>query len=181
MDPFTIAALAAAGIGGIAGAIKGAKREREARKQQAALRAEMEGRNNSAYMADYYGDYLKRADAQNTLRQARTMMQEQAKRDQNSAVITGATPEASAAQAYNRNRVLAGMIGNLGAMGAQIKDRARNRYLAGAAQTDAMANQEYARQAASGNNLMYNGIKMLGNMLPLAAQLFPAKAAGSAS
>lgn len=168
-----IAGLAANAIAGVAGAIKGAKREREARAQQQALRQEMKARNTSAYLEDYYSDYLKRADAQNALRTARDMMKAQSAKDRDTSVITGATPEASAARQYDRNRVLAGMIGNLGAMGERFKERAKNRYLSGAARADVLDNAAYEQQGTSGNNLMYNGIRMIGNTLPMGVQLFP--------
>lgn len=167
-----LGSLAANVIGGIAGTIQGARRERQARAAQAALRRDMEGLNNSAYLADYYSDYLKRADSQNALRQMRDAMRTQSQREQNASVITGATPEASATRQYNRNKVLAGMVGNLGAMGEQFKQRAKDRYLAGANQISMLDNQEQESRAMSGNNLMYNGIKMLGNTTPLGVKLF---------
>ena len=135
----------------------------------------MEGRNNSVYLADYYSDYLKRADSQNALRKMRDEMRRQGQRYMNTAVITGATPEATAARQYDRNRVMAGMVGNLGAMGEQFKQRAKDRYLAGANQISMLDNQEAQRQALSGNNLMYNGLGALGSLASNAVNLFPDK------
>lgn len=170
-----LGSLASQAIGGIAGSIIGAKRERAASARQASIRRDMEGRNNSAYLADYYSDYLKRADAQNALRKMREEMRRQGQRAANAAVITGATPEATAARQYDRNRVMAGMVGNLGAMGEQFKQHARNRYLAGANQISMLDNQEAQRQALSGNNLMYNGISALGTLPTNAYDLFSDK------
>ena len=152
----SLGTLASQAISGIAGSIVGAQRERAARARQASIRRDMEGRNNSAYLADYYSDYLKRADSQNALRKMRDEMRRQGQREANAAVITGATPEAIAARQYDRNRVMAGMVGNLGAMGEQFKQRARNQ-----------------RQALSGNNLMYNGLGALGSLASNAVNLFP--------
>ena len=135
----------------------------------------MEGRNNSVYLADYYSDYLKRADSQNALRKMRDEMRRQGQRYMNTAVNTGATPEATAARQYDRNRVMAGMVGNLGAMGEQFKQRAKDRYLAGANQISMLDNQEAQRQALSGNNLMYNGLGALGSLASNAVNLFPDK------
>lgn len=171
----SLGTLASQAISGIAGSIVGAQRERAARARQASIRRDMEGRNNSAYLADYYSDYLKRADAQNALRKMREEMRRQGQREANTAVITGATPEATAARQYDRNRVMAGMVGNLGAMGEQFKQRAKDRYLAGANQISMLDNQEAQRQAMSGNNLMYNGIGALGSLASNAVNLFPDK------
>lgn len=171
----SLGSLASQAIGGIAGSIIGAKQERAARARQASIRREMEGRNNSAYLADYYSDYLKRADSQNALRKMREEMRRQGQREADAAVITGATPEATAARQYDRNRVMAGMVGNLGAMGEQFKQRARNRYLGGADQISMLDNQEAQRQALSGNNLMYNGIRTIGMLPTNAMDLFPDK------
>ena len=170
-----LGSLASQAIGGIAGSIIGAQRERAARARQASIRRDMEGRNNCAYLADYYSDYLKRADSQNALRKMRDEMRRQGQREANAAVITGATPEATAARQYDRNRVMAGMVGNLGAMGEQFKQRVRDRYLAGANQISMLDNQEAQRQAMSGNNLMYNGIGALGSLASNAVNLFPGK------
>ena len=105
----------------------------------------------------------------------RDEMRRQGQLEANAAVITGATPEATAARQYDRNRVMAGMVGNLGAMGEQFKQRARNRYLAGANQISMLDSQEAQRQALSGNNLMYNGIGALGSLASNAVDLFPHK------
>lgn len=171
----SLGTLASQAISGIAGSIVGAQRERTARARQASIRRDMEGRNNSAYLADYYSDYLKRADSQNALRKMRDEMRRQGQREANAAVITGATPEATAARQYDRNRVMAGMVGNLGAMGEQFKQRAKDRYLAGANQISMLDNQEAQRQALSGNNLMYNGLRTIGSLPSNAVDLFPDK------
>lgn len=177
MTALALGTLAAKALTGIAGAIQGSQRERAARAGQATLRRDMEGRNNSAYLEDYYADYLKRADSLNALRQMREAMREQGRRDRNRAVITGATPEATAARQYDRNRVLAGMVGNLGAMGAQLKQRAKDRYLAGANVMDQMENAELTRRATSGNNLLYNGIGEIGVVPSMAMQFLMSKGA----
>lgn len=171
----SLGTLASQAISGIAGSIVGAQRERAARARQASIRRDMEGRNNSAYLADYYSDYLKRADSQNALRKMRDEMRRQGQRDMNTAVITGATPEATAARQYDRNRVMAGMVGNLGAMGEQFKQRAKDRYLAGANQISMLDNQEAQRQAMKGHNLMYNGLSQIGTLASNAVDLFPDK------
>lgn len=67
------------------------------------------------------------------------------------------------------------MVGNLGAMGEQFKQRARNRYLAGANQISMLDNQEAQRQAMKGHNLMYNGLSQIGTLASNAVDLFPDK------
>lgn len=140
----------------IYGAIKGAN----AKKEQARQLAQMEAENKSLFNQDYYGDYTQTQEAQNMLRQAREMFDRQAKRDANTAVITGASIESQAANKDARNRAMGNIFANLGAQGTRYKERAKDRYLNKQSQLQAMKYGKLEQDADSAMNLMSNGGSM---------------------
>lgn len=125
MDPITIG-LAAAGLA--SSLFAGYKAGKERKKMRSELDA-LEAENKAIYNAQALGDYTQRADAQNILRQMRNQLDRQTKRAANTQAITGGTIEQTAAMKDSANRALADTMANLGAVGAQFKDRVTDRYL----------------------------------------------------
>jgi|ERR1035437_414837 hypothetical protein len=141
----------------------GMNAEANARQQQQQQQQQWNSENETLYNKDYYSDYTKRADAANVIKQMRDEMKKQTSVDNQTAVVTGETPEAQIAKKDSRNKSMSNLFGNLAAQGQQYKDRAENRYLARKSQLEGMAYDTTAQQAESGNNLLYNGIKGMGS------------------
>jgi len=148
--------LVSAGVGAIG--------EGKKRREQRAMMNRWNAENESMFNADYYGDYTQRADAQDIIRQMRDQFDRQAKRDENTAVITGSTVEAQAAAKEGRNRAMSSLYGNLGAMGQRFKDRAKDRYMRQKMALQGMQYDELGQQAQSANNLLYGGLSSLAGM-----------------
>jgi len=140
----------------------GAIKEGQQRAEMAQERQKWNADNESLYNQDYYGDYTQRADAQNVIRQMRDQIKSQDKIDQNVAAVTGESPEAINAGKERRNKAMTDVYANLGAMGANYKERAKDRYIG---RKQAMQGMEYDtmnQNAGSSNNLLYNGLSSLG-------------------
>lgn len=144
----------------IYGGLSQARKNREMRGMVNKWNAE----NQSLFNNDYYKDYTQTQEAQNIIRQMRDMQDRQAKRDANTAVITGGTVEAQAAAKEARNRAMSNLFANLGAQGTRWKERAKDRYLHRKSQIQNMQYNQLAEQANSAGNLMYNGLSGLAGM-----------------
>ena len=125
MDPIT---LGLAGVGLASSIFGGYKAGQERKKMKGELRA-MEADNKAFYNSQALGDYTQRADSQNVLRQMRNQLDRQTKRAANTQAITGGTVEQTAVQKDSANRALADATANIGAIGAQFKDRVTDRYI----------------------------------------------------
>ena len=147
----------ASGVSTIYGAVKEGQQRREMQR----TRQNWAGENEALYNKDYYSDYTQRADAQNVIKKMRDQMRDQNKVDNNVAAVTGASSEAINAQKQRRNQAMTTLYGNLGAMGANLKERSKDRYLVRKQQLQGMEYDDQAARAESANNLMYNGIKGL--------------------
>jgi hypothetical protein len=125
MDPITIG-LAATGL---ASSVYGGWKAGQERKKMDKKIGEMERDNQAFYNANALGDYTQRSDAQNVIGMMRKQLDRQTKRANDTAVITGATPEAVALQKQGANEALAGATSNIAAIGQLYKDRVTDRYL----------------------------------------------------
>ena len=86
---------AAFGLGSsIYGGIKGAKE----RKKQEKLLNEQMAKNENLFKREYYQDIMNRSDTANILKNYRDTLKRRNKTQRNMAAVTGATPEAVAAQ-----------------------------------------------------------------------------------
>lgn len=149
-----IASLISTGVGAI--------QEGKQRNQMAAERQKWNAENESLFNKDYYSDYTQRADTQNLIKRMRDEMKSQNKIEQNTAAVTGATPEVQNASKEQRNKAMTSVFGNIAAQGSQFKDRAKDRYLSRRTALEGMEYDNMNQNAASSNNLMYNGIKGMG-------------------
>lgn len=149
-------------VSGIGGMLMGAGQERKAREEMEAQRRRERADAEAVYNHDYYGDYTKRADARNAYRRMQEMLERESRRDRNTAVVTGATPEEMSRRKEGRNRAIANFFGNIGAQGEAFKGAAKNRYLRTKAGIDRRDYEARAERARSAHNLMYNGLGMLG-------------------
>lgn len=132
MLPSIISSVAGA-AGGIAGIIKSNQASQQAREEQ----RKRDAFNKSMFNRQYYQDALSRSDTQNMLRNYRETMREAIKNQQNTAVVTGETPEAVAATKRNNAKAYADAVAGITAQNSARKDAALANY-------QKMGNQSYA-------------------------------------
>jgi hypothetical protein len=149
---------AAAGL--IGGLSAGSKRKKKERKL-----AQMEAQNEAWYNNNVLSDYTQRADAQNLMKQLRGSLTRQNKAAENTAVITGATAEQQAAAKERSNKVISDTFSNIGALGQQWKDRITDKYLSQKNSVAGLQMSNLEKQAESAENLMNNGIALMGSSL----------------
>lgn len=151
---------AISGLSAGIGALSQSKKNREMRGMVGGWQAE----NEAMFTNDYNKDYTQTQEAQNIIKQMRDLNDREAKREQNTAVITGGTVEAQAAAKERRNRAMSDLFGNLGAMGTRYKERAKDRYLNRKNQLQGIEYGQLAQEAESAGNLMSNGLSGLAGM-----------------
>lgn len=137
----------------------GIYKEGQERKAMATERKKWNADNEALFNKDYYSDYTQRADSQHLIKSMRDEMKKQTAIDQNTAVVTGATPEAVNAGKEQRNQAMSKLYGGLAAQGQLYKDNAQNRYVARKQALQGMEYDTMNQNAQSANNMIYNGIK----------------------
>ena len=101
MEPLTILGLIGSLGGILAGGLGSASANRKAQKQ---LDKQLQ-ENENVFKKDYYQDILNRSDVQNLLSTYRKNLSDAVRAQRNSAVVTGATPEAEAELASIRKQL----------------------------------------------------------------------------
>jgi hypothetical protein len=179
MDPITIGLGAAGLVSSLFGGYMAGKERKKMRSELDALEAE----NKAIYNAQALGDYTQRADAQNILRQMRNQLDRQTKRAANTQAITGGTIEQTAAMKDSANRALADTMANLGAVGAQFKDRVTDRYLNRKNQLSTQRMNLLDQSARGWEGLMQTGLNTsagaLSSLIPVASANIPGAAPGN--
>ena len=164
MAPIIAAALIS-GVAGLASSLFGGSKEGKERRKMAQYLQQREADNKSWYNANALADYTNRSDVQNLIRVLRENLSKQNKATANSAVVTGATPEAQAVAKEQSNKVIADTYANIGAIGQQYKDRITDRYLAQKNYFDKMQFGMSEASATSYGNLMNNGLNIMAGSL----------------
>ena len=124
MSVLGIAGLGASVVGNIVG---GSKTAKIAKRQQENLNNE-KAYSEGLFNKQYYEDTLKRSDNAAYLRELRNNQKENSIKAQRTAAITGATPEATAAEAKNRGSVYADAVNRMAGLAGQRKDQALAAY-----------------------------------------------------
>lgn len=154
---------AAIGAGlGLAGGIFGGIKASKQRKKMNRYLNEQDADNKAWYNANALSDYTQRSDTQNLIKNLRDNLTKYNKRADNMAVVTGATPEQSAVQKEQSNKMISDTYSNIGAMGQQWKDQVTDKYQA---RKQSIANQRMdmmGKKAQSYENLMNSGLNMMG-------------------
>lgn len=146
------------GAAGIASGIFGGIKAGKARKQAQASLDQEKAFNENLFNKEYYADAMERSDNVSLMKNMRDMLTQQNKQAQATAVITGGTAEAAAAQKEAANGVLAQSASNIAASNSSYKDNVMNRYLG---QRRSLFNQQqdmYNKSAESWSNMMKNGL-----------------------
>ena len=157
---------AAIGAGvGLLGSIWGGSKAAKQRRKMNQYLNQQDAENKAWYNANALSDYTQRSDVQNLMRNMRENLTRQNKATSNTAAITGATPEAQAAQKELSNKVISDTYANIGALGQNYKDRVTSQYLA---RKDNIAGQRMGLmdgKARSYENVMNTGTNFLGSSL----------------
>jgi hypothetical protein len=179
MDPITLMLIlggvgAATGLGtSIFGASKSAKAAREQKAQLANYERTANADNEAWYNRNYYQDYLNSGESGRAIRQVREFLTDQNKAAAGQAAMTGATPEAVAAQKANNNRLMTTTISDQ-ASAAQDRKNAvdaaylsnkntiKNSVLNGTMQQLQLDEAGGAQLSASGTQGLQNSLQMLG-------------------
>lgn len=143
-------------IGGVIGGIGAGKARKKA---QAALNAEKKA-NENVFNRDYYSDAMTRSDNASLMRNLRTLLDDQTKKTNASAAVTGATPELQAAQKAAANQTLANAAGNISALNSRYKDNVMNRYMNQRNNLSAQQQGIHQQAAQSWSNMMSNGLNL---------------------
>lgn len=158
MDPLT---LGIAGVGAATGLVSGIyggiKAGQERKKMQEYLNGQ-KADNEAWYNENYNADYMQRADTQAMLKNMRENLSRTNKAAENTAVVTGATPEAVSLVKENANKVITDTYSRTAALGQQFKDRVSDRYLNMKANLNNQQMNMMEGTAQSYENLMGNGI-----------------------
>jgi len=146
------------GIAGIGSAIYGGIEAGRERKKMDQYLNQQNSDNQAWYNANALSDYTQRADTQNLMRQLRNTLDRQNQIANNTAVVTGATPEQQAVQKEQSDNTISNVYGNIGAMGQQYKDQVTNQYLAMKNNLESQKMGMMNQTANSYENLMNNGL-----------------------
>lgn len=115
----------------------------------------------------YYSDITKRTDVQNMLRLLQENQQQQAKRDDAVAAVTGATPEAQLAAQGNRNKSYADALAEIASNASSLKDTYLQNYMTqrlGMVNPAQGIHQNMSNQwGQAGSNLFSSGASLLGS------------------
>jgi len=149
------------GVVGTVESIYGLVNAGKKRKQMEQYLDQQDAENKAWYNENALSDYTQREDTQNLIRNLRENLDKRNQIASNTAVVTGATPEAQAVQKEQSNKVIADTYSNIGSMGQQYKDLITNRYLA---MRNNLANQRmgmWGQQAQNYENLFSSGTQTI--------------------
>lgn len=165
----------AKGVTGIGTALFGGiKSGKERKKAAKALREAQEqisreqAFNDTLFNREYYQDFLQRSENQSAIKMLRDHMKRENESAAQTAVITGATPEAVAKQKEISNEAVGNTISKVAANSSSVRDNVMNRYLNYRAnlngQLQSALNQKmnlHNQNAIQFANLMQNGLNTL--------------------
>ena len=164
-----LAGLGASVVGNVVGGIQTAKINKQ---RQNNLNNE-KAYSENLFNKQYYEDVMKRSENQSFLRQLQRNQDENQKKSARTAAITGATPEATAAQAKNDSQIYADAVNKLVSVASQRKDQALADYNRRRGQLFGMQDNVDQERAAAWGNFMQNA-STLGNAA-LSATASPVK------
>ena len=148
---------AAEGTMGLAAGLFGGIKAGKIRKKQNKLLDSYENDVTSTFNKEYNADYLQRTDNQAVLREQKDAIKEQNRVAENTAVITGATPETLALQKQKNMQSLGDTVGNIARNASAYKTNILNQYQQQKADIFDRRNQILNSQAQNYTNLAMNG------------------------
>lgn len=154
---------AASGTAGLAAGIFGGIKAGKMRKKQNKLLDSYEADVTGTFNKEYNADYLQRSDNQAALREQQNAMKDQNRTAENTAAITGATPEALAMQKQNNMRSLGDTVSQIARNASAYKTNILNNYQNQKAGIMDRRNAVLGQQAQNYSNLMANGVNTFMN------------------
>lgn len=151
-----------AGLGLVSGLVGGIQSANANKRMQQYLTNEQD-QNKAWYENNANGDYMQRGDTQALMGQLRNTLKNQNQQAENTAAVTGATPEQQAATKEASNQAIADTTSKIGALGQQWKDNVTDKYLQTKQNLDNQQDQLYGNQSQSGSNMLSNGIGAISN------------------
>lgn len=145
MEPFSLITGGLGLLSGIGGGIAGIIQANQAQKEAAEKQKQRDADNLAMFTRQYYQDALSRADTQNMLRRLRNDMREAVEQQNQTAVVTGQTPEAVAATKQANAKAYADAVADIDATNARRKDAALAQY-------QSLQNQSFADWINNYNN-----------------------------
>lgn len=156
-----IGALIGGGLGLASSLFGGIKAAKAAKKQQKII-DNARARNEAWFNKEYYQDYMDRSDAQAAMGRVRDYMKRANERTDNMAAVTGATPEAVAAQKEATANAIGNTASAIQANADAYKQNALNRYQAQEAALDNAAIGQQQMTEAGTANLADMGLQTAG-------------------
>ena len=149
-------------IGGILGQQESAAANRKAQR----LLNKQKKDNENWYRIQKNSDYTLRADVQAAINKQRELLNERYKAAEKSAVVSGATDEAIAAQKEASANAMANTMADVAAAGAEHKDRVEQQYLANKSKLEGeqinLDRERAAQNSAAVGQIMSAGVNMIG-------------------
>ena len=152
MDPISLILGGISAAGGLASGIAGLVQSNKQAQEAARMQRERDDFNKSLFNRQYYQDAISRNDTQHFLRQLRNNMRDTVEQQNNTAVITGQTPEAVAAAKEANAKAYADAIASIDATNSQRKDAALSGYQASKNQSFSDWMKTYNQQANNWTN-----------------------------
>lgn len=149
-------------IGGILGQQESAAANRKAQR----LLDKQKKDNENWYRIQKNSDYTLRADVQAAVNKQRELLNERYKAAEKSAVVSGATDEAVAAQKEASANAMANTMADVAAAGAEHKDKVEQQYLANKSKLEGeqinLDRERAAQNSAAAGQIMSAGVNMIG-------------------
>ena len=154
-------------LGGIGSSIASSAQAKKAANAATQEYNQKIGMLDNWFNRQYYSDITKRTDVQNMLRLLQENQQQQAKRDDAVAAVTGATPEAQLAAQGNRNKSYADALAEIASNASSLKDTYLQNYMTqrlGMVNPQAQIHQNMSNMwGQAGTNLFKSGASLLGS------------------
>lgn len=146
------------GAAGAAGTVYGAIKSGQERNRMKAYMEAQRADNEAWFDEKKYSDYTQRKDTQALMKSLRDNLKDINQAGNATAAVTGATPEAVAAQKAAQGEAISDTFTNVAAQGQRVQDIAEGQYLNRKAQLDNQQLNEMEMAAQGYENLMQNSL-----------------------
>lgn len=171
-------AIAGLGLSALSGVL-GMSQASKARRQQQALINRQAASNEAWYQRNYYQNYLDSSEARSAMKRVEDTLRRRNQQAEGQAAVTGATREAVLAQQENDQTALADTAERLAARGDEVKRQVDAQNQANKAGITNMEMQQAQAAESGGQQLLSNGIALLGNSLSTFAAAGSSKGAST--
>ena len=175
-----IAAGVGLGLSALSGGL-GMAQSAKARREQQALINKQAASNEAWYQRNYYQNYLESSEARSAMKRVEETLRRRNQQAEGQAAVTGATREAVLAQQENDQAALADTAERLAARGDEVKRQVDAQNQQNKAGITGMQMQQAQAAEAGGQQLLSNGISLMGNSINTFAQAGASKGADTST